>query len=57
MSTSFLRTNEIFRERWCRSEKKKNDGRMTWIVQRNEKISFFKTNKRKTNDLKPFQRS
>ena len=50
---SFFRTNEIFREKRCRSEKK-NDGRKKWIVQRNEKLSFFKTSK-KMNDLKSFE--
>ena len=50
---SFFRTNEIFREKRCRSEKK-NDGRKKWIVQRNEKLSFFKTSKT-MNDLKSFE--
>ena len=38
-------------------EKKTNNGRTIWIIQRNgKKISFFK-NKQKKNDLKLFQRT
>ena len=39
-STSFFRTNFIFRERWCRSRNNERWMIPTWIVQRNIKLFF-----------------
>ena len=41
--TKILRKNEIFRKKWCRP-KKTNNGRTTWIVQRNEKTIWNHSN-------------
>ncbi len=44
-------------EKGSSSERKTNDGRTKWTVQRNEKNNnFLKTNK-KTNDLKLFEQT
>ena len=48
---SILWTNEMFCERCCRLEIT-NDGRTTWIIQRNKKRSFLKNErKNKSNEL------
>ena len=43
--TKFLRTNKIFLKRGLFT---KNDRRTKWFVQRNKKLSFLKTSKKRT---------
>ena len=38
------RTKYIFPKQWCRLEKRTIDVRTLWIVQKNEKGGFLKTN-------------
>ena len=46
----YFKTNKIFRQRWCHSEKLKQDGQTNWFVQKNEKnIVIFETNKKNKN--------
>ena len=47
MGIVYLNERIFSLKKGCRSEKKTNDGRTKWIVQRNEKKSFVI--KRKTN--------
>ena len=44
---TFWEGTKLFSKKWCRSEKKRNYGRRTWIVQWNEKPLFFKNEQTK----------